>query len=84
MVILDLKHIFIVPHYWIDLADLQEEGIWKWVGQNVVAVYTHWLPNQPNDYGGNQDCVLIYKSGGWDDSGCNESHHYICETPKSE
>jgi len=49
-----------------------------------VAVYTHWLPNQPNNYGGNEDCVLMYKSGGWEDIGCNEPNYYICETPKSE
>jgi len=76
--------LFKVPYYWIDLSDLQEEGIWKWMEQDVPAFYLNWQPGQPDNHVSNQDCGLIYKAGGWDDAKCDNSYHYICEAPKSE
>jgi len=76
--------VFKVSHYWIDLSDLQEEGIWKWMEQDVAAVYTNWAPSQPDNSAGHQDCGLLIKPGGWDDNECENSLTYICEAPKSE
>jgi len=74
----------IALYYWIDLSDLQEEGIWKWMEQDAPAVYTNWAPGQPTNYDGNEDCGMMYKTGGWNDEKCEISHQYICESQKSE
>ena len=29
------------------------------------AIYTNWMDDQPNNYGGNQDYIAVYKSQGW-------------------
>ena len=51
--------------------------------------YSNWLPNQPNDYNGNQDCVgHIYEAGttnfaGWGDWPCNDKTKSIAAASRS-
>lgn len=67
--------------YWIGLADL-EEGQYRWIHDNQVATYTNFAANEPNNWGGNQDCGRIYVNGTWDDMGCLFKHRYICESDR--
>ena len=53
--------------------------------------YENWLPNQPNNYNGNQDCVgHIYQAkttnrAGWSDWPCNdETSEHCCCQPKPD
>lgn len=67
----------------------KEPGItartWKWVNGNLIAHPT-WGKDQPNNYNGEQNCVVL--DGGrnwqWNDVGCNLDYlHWICQHSKS-
>lgn len=69
---------------WTGGNDVDTEHTFVWNGPThpIAFNYTHWHPGQPNNIGGDQDCVLIqYKSSNyeWGDVNCNEKHSFICE-----
>ena len=54
---------------------------WRWVSGNVVD-RPPWAREQPNNYNGEQNCVVL--DGGrewlWNDVGCNlDQFHWICK-----
>jgi Lectin C-type domain len=66
----------------IHYSDLAEEGDWvanrsdSW---NTDDSWT-WSSNQPNNYGGNEDCATQTTSSRWNDANCNNSGYgYACE-----
>ncbi|XP_055682887.1 sushi, von Willebrand factor type A, EGF and pentraxin domain-containing protein 1 isoform X2 [Lutzomyia longipalpis] len=55
--------------------------VWKWVNGDVV-LKPAWGKDQPNNYNGEQNCVVL--DGGrnwlWNDVGCNLDYlHFICQ-----
>jgi len=44
-----------------------EAGIWS------------WDRNEPNNWGGNQDCALQWGNGRWDDQSCSNIYAFACE-----
>lgn len=44
-----------------------EAGIWS------------WDKNEPNNWGGNQDCAVQWGNGRWDDAGCSSQYHFACK-----
>lgn len=59
---------------WIGLNDELVEGTFVWYDQSPVT-YTNWAPGEPNNSGGNEDCVQIYPTGSypgsWNDLPCS-------------
>ncbi|XP_008215827.1 sushi, von Willebrand factor type A, EGF and pentraxin domain-containing protein 1 [Nasonia vitripennis] len=58
---------------------------WKWVDGEVIQK-PHWGKDQPNNYNGEQNCVVL--DGGrswlWNDVGCNLDYlHWICQSTPS-
>ncbi|KAJ8682121.1 hypothetical protein QAD02_017913 [Eretmocerus hayati] len=58
---------------------------WKWVDGEVIQK-PHWGKDQPNNYNGEQNCVVL--DGGrswlWNDVGCNLDYlHWICQSKPS-
>lgn len=62
---------------WIG-AYTKTRSVWFWVSDNSIVTYTDWIPGQPSDSGGNQDCVHIHDSG-WNDLSCTTFLPYLCE-----
>ena len=61
---------------WIGLHDKTTENRWVWVdGSN--AVYTNWGPGEPNNSGGNEDCVHMLPNGKWNDGGCSWKYPFV-------
>ena len=62
---------------WIGLNDEAVEGTFVWYDQSPVT-YTNWATNEPNNSGGNEDCVQIYPTGAnpgkWNDLPCTSSN----------
>ncbi|XP_016139681.1 CD209 antigen-like protein E [Sinocyclocheilus grahami] len=83
------RHIssFIKERVWIGLSDTEIEGIMKWV-DNSPLNQGFWRKSEPNNYGGNEDCIeLNFKReetgwsplNSWNDVPCSEKKKGICE-----
>ncbi|KAL3841964.1 hypothetical protein ACJMK2_020040 [Sinanodonta woodiana] len=67
---------------WIGATDIPIEGEWIWANSNSQLSsqsYSNWLPGDPNNVGGNQNCLSIGNTGLWADENCASIYHYICE-----
>eukprot|EP00092_Neocalanus_flemingeri_P098229 GFUD01125249.1.p1 GENE.GFUD01125249.1~~GFUD01125249.1.p1 ORF type:complete len:197 (-),score=24.51 GFUD01125249.1:290-880(-) len=53
---------------------------WAWIDGSTLS-YTNWalVNGQPDNSGGNQNCVRMYTNGYWDDDGCELRKAYVCE-----
>nr|XP_025043928.1 mannose-binding protein-like [Pelodiscus sinensis] len=63
---------------YLGLTDMQTEGKFVYLNGEPVA-YTNWNSGEPNDQD-NEDCVLIYDDGKWNDLDCSTAEILIiCE-----
>ncbi|KAM6894301.1 ladderlectin-like [Lycodopsis pacificus] len=64
---------------WIGGSDAEEEKKWFW-SDGTLLTYSNWCRGEPNNGGGNQDCIQMNFSGGkcWDDVGCNYKKPSVC------
>ena len=68
--------------YWVGGADRAEEGVWRWVSSNtpISSAVQDWIPGEPNNSGGDEDCLAInYAGPHWNDRPCHIISRYICE-----
>ena len=85
----DLSH----QDLWLGGSDTETEGIWKWADDSLISLdlqEKNWAPNQPNNWGGIQNCLKLYFHGGkynrakgidgkfWDDGICSFKKHFLC------
>ena len=67
---------------WVGGNDIENDGIFVWTDGKAFT-YENWLPNQPNNYDGPQNCISIMRKEGilgWNDANCDANLPYICET----
>lgn len=65
---------------WIGLNDIATEGTWRWADGGQLGAYTSWDPGQPDNAGGNEDCVFMYHTSGlWADLSCLTANRAFCE-----
>jgi hypothetical protein len=63
---------------WIGYNDANHENKFMWLDGSVDG-YANWNPGEPNNWGGNQDCVQVFTNGGsappytWDDDDCGQT-----------
>lgn len=41
--------------------------------------FFNWAQNEPNSYGGDEDCVIIRSGGDWNDVPCDHQYNIVCE-----
>lgn len=83
---------------WLGGDDIAAEGVWLWSdgtqfwqggsgGAVVGELFSNWDGGEPNNGGGNEDCVIM-KNGGsryqWDDKPCGNSVEFVCERYDSQ
>lgn len=68
--------------WWIGLDDVALEGEFTWTDKSPLN-YTGWAGGEPNDAGGNEDCVHIasWAGGQWNDVACQVELRYVCRLP---
>lgn len=65
---------------WIGLNDRELEGDMRWADDSELGAYSHWAPQQPDDFDGSEDCVeLLSDDRGWNDRPCTDLRAYLCE-----
>ncbi|XP_053383498.1 perlucin-like [Mercenaria mercenaria] len=71
------------PYFWIGGSDLSVEGEWKWWTTKEALSYTNWLPSEPSNGAGNENCMSLKRISngtvGWNDYRCSVATYYICE-----
>ncbi len=66
---------------WIGLHD--DVNIWHWSFENECPTYARWDKNQPDNYGGDQDCVMLHSNGYWRNEDCYLKCVTICQSGKT-
>ena len=59
--------------FWIGANDIASETNFVWIdGQLIVETYENWGNNEPNNFGGNENCVQVGSSTQiWNDVMCS-------------
>jgi hypothetical protein len=63
---------------WIGMDDTAEEGHFVW-WDGTEPEYVNWNPGEPNDWGGNEDCVQLITWAQWNDLDCAAAQAIVCE-----
>ncbi|XP_033122640.1 C-type lectin mannose-binding isoform-like, partial [Anneissia japonica] len=69
--------------YWIGL--MRSGSSWRWSNYSTSR-YRKWGSGEPNNVGGNENCVHTKKNGNyltWNDIRCSARLSYVCEMPPS-
>ncbi|XP_051559498.1 CD209 antigen-like protein 2 [Myxocyprinus asiaticus] len=65
---------------WIGLSDIKQEGDMKWVNNSPLNE-GFWKENEPNNLGGNEDCVVLDPAlpvlKNWNDLLCSQKRKWI-------
>jgi hypothetical protein len=77
---------------WLGASDRSREGTWSWLSGTtfwaptflffsgpVNGAYTSFVSGEPNDGGGNSDCMRMVSGGGWRDGNCADTLTSVCE-----
>uniref|UniRef100_A0A8C9GRZ6 C-type lectin domain family 4 member G n=1 Tax=Piliocolobus tephrosceles TaxID=591936 RepID=A0A8C9GRZ6_9PRIM len=68
--------------YWLGLRAVRHLGKvqgYQWV-DGVSLSFSHWNRGEPNDARGREDCVMMLRTGLWNDAPCDsEKDGWICE-----
>ncbi|XP_061551874.1 ladderlectin-like [Phycodurus eques] len=66
---------------WIGSHDAIEEDDFVWTSGEVFK-FTNFGPGQPNNIGGDEDCVEIEADDSlWDDDECSDANPFVCIRP---
>ncbi|CAC5387505.1 unnamed protein product [Mytilus coruscus] len=52
-------------HFWLGARDDITEGSWVWSEDDSDLDYTDWYPAEPNNSGGDEDCLELSGSHNW-------------------
>jgi len=52
-------------------------------GRMAAGIWS-WDTNEPNNWGGNQDCAVQWGNGRWDDANCGNHHFFACQHKQTE
>jgi hypothetical protein len=76
--------------HWLGGNDRTTEGRFAWQsgaafwsgglgGAVLPGAYAAFVSGEPNDAGGNSDCVRMIAGGGWRDVSCGSAYRAVCE-----
>ncbi|XP_036452394.1 pulmonary surfactant-associated protein D-like [Colossoma macropomum] len=59
-------------------TDRETEGHFVDLNKKPLT-FTNWMPNEPNNHQGKEDCVGIYTNAEWNDLNCDSDFNVVCE-----
>uniref|UniRef100_A0A670Z2Y2 Surfactant protein D n=1 Tax=Pseudonaja textilis TaxID=8673 RepID=A0A670Z2Y2_PSETE len=62
----------------LGITDLKIKGTFKYLNDQPLT-YINWVPGEPNNSGGKENCVEIFSNGKWNDKSCGEKRLLVCE-----
>uniref|UniRef100_A0A7M4FXJ9 Pulmonary surfactant-associated protein D-like n=1 Tax=Crocodylus porosus TaxID=8502 RepID=A0A7M4FXJ9_CROPO len=62
----------------LGINDIRTEGQFQYLNGQAIT-YSNWLPGEPNNDRGIEDCVEVFADGKWNDRSCKETRLIICE-----
>ncbi|CAH1253975.1 MRC1 [Branchiostoma lanceolatum] len=68
--------------FWLGFNDRSQEGGWRYSDGTRLGSFQPWSPGEPNQYGGNEDCGMIFQDpkNKWNDQWCSSKLKFICQT----
>ncbi|XP_059167887.1 uncharacterized protein LOC131949942 [Physella acuta] len=63
---------------WLGANDELQEGEWLWTDGTKANLTSMWFENEPNNFGGNENCLEMISNRKMNDANCFESHFFIC------
>jgi hypothetical protein len=76
-----------ISGYYIGIREVNGSGVWTYLDGSVMNLTDIWVPGEPNNGGGNEDCGALRASGAnsgrLNDVPCNTTYYtlsYICKT----
>ncbi|XP_022305076.2 perlucin-like protein isoform X1 [Crassostrea virginica] len=64
---------------WLGISDVQKEGYMVTISDRRRPTYVNWIKGQPDNYRGNEHCVLYRVAyGGWNDNLCSYKVNFVC------
>ena len=63
---------------WIGLNDRDQEDHFV-NSDGCPRPYKRWVKGEPNNHGGNEDCVQMWFPTGWNDNQCNLKFRFLCK-----
>ena len=67
----------------IGLTDAITEDEFQWEDGSVLSWNDRWNTNEPNNYGGQEDCVKLRPDNKWNDVVCRQKFAFVCQKGKS-
>ncbi|XP_011180832.2 C-type lectin 37Db-like [Zeugodacus cucurbitae] len=65
--------------YWLYGNRLEDGLTFRWGLGGLPVSYTDWQPGQPDNGGGDQQCMKLFPSLMWDDDGCFAQNYAACQ-----
>ncbi|XP_022819535.1 C-type mannose receptor 2-like isoform X2 [Spodoptera litura] len=71
-----------IHEIYVSLNDIDVEGMFQTIdGKLISDVYFNWRANEPNNSGGNEDCVAMLDDGKMNDNDCSYKKYFVCKKP---
>ncbi|KAL9702075.1 hypothetical protein quinque_005593 [Culex quinquefasciatus] len=66
---------------------MSKSFLWITTGKQIWRpnFYLNWYPGEPNNAGGNEHCVEVYKESAnrWNDKDCSVRQRFVCQLDNS-
>ena len=64
---------------WIGINDRNTESQFVYTSSGERIIISNWKSGEPNNYGGNENCVHFDFNEVWNDDLCSKHFYFICE-----
>ena len=69
-----------IGYFWLGGSDREVEGKWRWESNaEQIDMNKFWESGHPNNYPGDQDCLLFVWGRGFIDHYCSDLNRFACE-----